>query len=92
MHAAASLQPEHSTQDGTTDDPTRAQGSKEGMRLRLSDLIQRQQAALRAQAGVPDLIKRPAEQFQDTRKRLRIAEPEIRLQVKSPDQCHGSAC
>ena len=57
------------------------------MPLRLSDLIRRQQAALRAQAGVLGPIKRPAERLEDARKRYRQAEPQASGQV-SPSHAH----
>lgn len=82
------LQPQTPAQQG---DQAPAKGSKADMPLRLSDLIRWQQAALRAQAGAPDPIKRPAECLHDARKRSRLAQPQAPAQVTSSEQ-HRSCC
>lgn len=86
-HTAACLQSKPPAQQ---DGPAVAKGSKETMPLRLSDLIRRQQAALRAQAGVPDPIKRPAERLEDARKRSRLTQPQASAQI-SPGHAHLEA-
>ncbi|KAK9842887.1 hypothetical protein WJX74_003934 [Apatococcus lobatus] len=82
-HTMAALQPEAYARNGSDNS---SNGSKAVMCPRLSDLIQRQQAALRAQAGMTDAFKRPAECFNDARKRSRVALPQAPNHSQAFDQ------